>query len=140
VAAIDDDAFRRDLHNSFASIQRTLVHIIAAEWIWLRRWKGQSPTDMPDGWEDMDLATIQETWTDIDDERSRWLASLGNADLDRTIEYLDTRGEAHARHVWQMLRHVINHSSYHRGQVTTMLRQLGATAATTDLIYYFAGQ
>jgi uncharacterized damage-inducible protein DinB len=42
-----------------------------------------------------------------------------------------------AQPLWQCLQHVANHSTYHRGQITTMLRQLGAKPAGTDLIGFY---
>ncbi|MGH7465840.1 MAG: DinB family protein, partial [Longimicrobiales bacterium] len=53
------------------------------------------------------------------------------------IEYRSMAGAAYHSALWQMLRHVVNHSTYHRGQVTTMLRQLGRAAPSTDLIHYY---
>jgi uncharacterized damage-inducible protein DinB len=137
VAALEDEAFRRDTRSSFPSVQTTLVHILAAEWIWLRRWTGESPGDMPAGWDAFGLDDLRRAWEDVEAERTEWLEALTDADLDRVVEYRNIAGEPHSRLVWQMLRHVVNHSSYHRGQVTTMLRQLDAAAPTTDLIYWF---
>jgi uncharacterized damage-inducible protein DinB len=137
-ATLSDDDLDRDTRSSFPSVRRTLVHILASEWIWLRRWKGESPTDTPAGWQALDLMGIRSAWDSIEVERDQWLSTLSESDLDRVIEYRNTRGEPHERTVWLMLRHVVNHSSYHRGQVTTMLRQLGASAASTDLVYFGA--
>lgn len=137
VAALPEEPFRRDLGSSFPSVQRTLVHILAAEWIWLRRWKGTSPADMPADWQTLDLNGIRAEWSRVDEERNGWLRSLSTADLDRTIAYSNIEGEPFERPLWQMLRHVVNHSTYHRGQITTLLRQLGTPATTTDFIYFF---
>jgi len=136
-AALSVADLDRDMGNSFPTVRSTLVHILSAEWIWLRRWKGESPRDMPAGWDALDLQGIRSAWNAVDAERAEWLAGLTDADLDRVVAYHNTRGEPHARTIWQLLRHVINHSSYHRGQVTTMLRQLGAGAVSTDLVYFF---
>lgn len=135
-ALLSEEALGRDLKSSFPSVRRTLIHILASEWIWLRRWKGESPADMPAEWEALDLNGITEAWRAVDAERTHWIGQLTEGDLDRVIEYRNTRGEKCARPIWQMLRHVVNHSSYHRGQVTTMLRQLGATAVSTDFVWF----
>jgi len=136
-AALSAADFDRDMGSSFPSVRSTLVHILSAEWIWLRRWKGESPSDTPAGWDTLDLQAIRTAWETVDTERAEWLAGLTHDDLDRVIAYRNTRGEPHTRTIWQMMRHVINHSSYHRGQVTTLLRQLGARAVSTDLVYFF---
>jgi uncharacterized damage-inducible protein DinB len=92
---------------------------------------------MPAGWDSFGLDDLRVTWADVEAEQTAWIEALTEADLDRVLEYRNVAGEPHSRLVWQMLRHVVNHSSYHRGQVTTMLRQLGAAAPTTDQIYWF---
>jgi uncharacterized damage-inducible protein DinB len=63
---------------------------------------------------------------------------LGEAGVARPIEYRTTDGKSQAQPFWQMLQHVVNHGSYHRGQVTTMLRQLGAAPPKAmDLIAFY---
>src|ERR1700689_3822285 len=64
-------------------------------------------------------------------------ASLNADDLHRIVQYKTVAGTAQAQPLWQMLQHVANHSTYHRGQVTTLLRQLGAKATSTDLIAFY---
>jgi len=67
-----------------------------------------------------------------------FLDGLGEDGVSRVFEYKLLNGQAGASPVWQMLQHVVNHASYHRGQVTTMLRQLGATPAKPmDMIAYY---
>lgn len=137
VAPLSSEELDRDVGSSYPSIRGTLVHMLAAEWIWLRRWKGESPVAMPAGWDGLDLDGIRSAWADVETERAAWLETLAPDDLDRTISYRNIRGDAFMKPVWQMLRHVVNHSSYHRGQITTMVRQLGAGAVGTDMILFF---
>ena len=67
-----------------------------------------------------------------------FVASLTSEDLLRTLSYKTMSGESHTQPHWQMLQHVANHSTYHRGQITTMLRQLeGAKPVSTDLIAFY---
>jgi uncharacterized damage-inducible protein DinB len=66
------------------------------------------------------------------------LATLGPVGVERRIEYKDFRGAARSDVFWHMLQHVVNHGSYHRGQVTTMLRQLGVMPPQfMDLIVFY---
>ena len=63
---------------------------------------------------------------------------MGDAGVTRVFEYKLLNGQPGKSSFWQMLQHVVNHGSYHRGQVTTMLRQLGAAPAkSTDLITFY---
>jgi uncharacterized damage-inducible protein DinB len=67
-----------------------------------------------------------------------FLESLGEAGIHKVFEYTLINGQPGATVFWQMLQHVVNHASYHRGQVTTLLRQLGATPPKSmDLIAFY---
>lgn len=135
-AALDADAFTRELVSSFSSVRDTLVHGLSAEWIWLRRWKGTSPTEMPEGWEEMDLERLTAAWAAVEAEQGHFVGGLVEGDLDRVVEYRNWAGELSAQPLWQLLRHVVNHASYHRGQVATLLRQVGAEPPATDMVLY----
>jgi uncharacterized damage-inducible protein DinB len=132
--------FVRHLKSSHSSIRDTLVHVVWAEWLWLQRWKGMSPTvvfapaDFPDG------RSLHERHVAVDAERSAFLAGVTEGDLLRVVEYRNLKGETWRYPLWQQLHHVLNHSAHHRGQVGTMLRQVGAACPETDLlVYYDAG-
>lgn len=136
-SALDDDALARDLGSSFPSVLATFVHILSADWVWLRRWHGESPEAFP-GEEDLpSLAAVRARWDEVEAERSAFLAGLDDAALDRPHDYRNTAGRPYTSRMDEMLRHVVNHSTYHRGQVVTMLRQLGATPPATDLIAFY---
>jgi uncharacterized damage-inducible protein DinB len=137
VAELSDQQFTRDLGSSFASVRDTLVHIMAADWIWLSRWQGVSPTQEPPGWANSGLAELRSEWQELEQQRTAFLDSLDEARLNDVMVYRNKAGTRFETPVWQMLRHVVNHSTYHRGQVTTMLRQLGVRARSTDLILYY---
>jgi len=135
-AALDPAAFARDMGSSFPSVRDTLVHILAAEWVWLSRWQGTSPIGLPT-WDLSTCDEVRERWAEVEREQQAFIARLTDADIRRSMAYRDTRGRAWENELGQMLRHVVNHSSYHRGQVITMLRQLGAETVATDLIRYY---
>lgn len=127
----------RDLRSSYPSIRDTLVHMVGADWVWLSRWHDISPTSFPDAPHLTTHAIIHERWRDVDTQRDRFLKSLDEEAIDRVIAYTNFAGAHFAFPLWQMLRHVVNHCSYHRGQVTTMLRQLGHTPQATDMILMY---
>ena len=58
-------------------------------------------------------------------------------DIDRVVEYKTMKFGVYSNPLWQSLQHVVNHGTYHRGQVATMLRQLGATPNSSDLIFFY---
>jgi uncharacterized damage-inducible protein DinB len=137
-AALSAEQYTRDLGGSFKSVRDTLVHLYSAEWAWYQRWQGTSPTaalrfdDYPD------LETLRGAWNAQEHKVRAHVDSLGENDITRVIDYRLLSGQAGASPFWQMLQHMVNHGSYHRGQVTTMLRQLGAKPpASVDMITYY---
>lgn len=119
-AALDAEAYVRDLaSSSFGSAHGTLVHILGADWIWLQRWKGDSPGALPADWDLSTLEAVRRTWDDVDHERDAFLAGLGDADLDRTFDYRNMKGEPFRNTLGEALRHVVNHATYHRGSSET---------------------
>jgi uncharacterized damage-inducible protein DinB len=129
--------FIRDLKNSHGSVRDTLTHIVWAEWIWLQRWNGVSPTLVFPPSEFPNPESLHERFRVVAGERSAFLKNLPTERLVQPLEYKNVKGEVWRYPLWQQLHHVVNHSTYHRGQVTTMLRQLGAAPAITDLLVYY---
>ena len=64
-------------------------------------------------------------------------AGVSQADLDRMMEYKTMKFGAYRNPLWQSMMHLINHGTYHRGQVTTLLRQHGAEPVLSDLMHYY---
>jgi uncharacterized damage-inducible protein DinB len=137
VAALTPEQYNRDLGSSFKSIRETLTHLYAAEWAWYSRWQGQSPTALLPGDRFPDLTALTAAWHENEKNVRAFLDEAAGG-VDRIIEYTLLSGQAGASPIWQMVQHVVNHASYHRGQVTTMLRQLGAEPAKSmDMIAYY---
>ena len=131
----------RGLGGSFASVLDTLVHMHFAEWIWYQRWQGTSPSAGPDASRITSVAALREAWDPLAAQIRAFVESLGPAGLTRVIDYKMMSGQPARSAYWQMVVHVVNHGAYHRGQVATMLRQLGAApAASTDMIAFFREQ
>ena len=137
VTALDPEQYVRPMGNSFSSIRDTLNHVYFAEWIWYSRWNGVSPTVFPAD-EIPDVSGLSVRWSDLERQVRAFLDAVGDQGLHRIIPYRLMSGKEGASPLWQMVAHVVNHATYHRGQVTTMLRQLGAAPAqSTDMIAYF---
>jgi len=121
---------------SFPSVVGTLGHIVGAEWVWLCRWIGENPAGMPAWVAEKDLPALRARLATVEAERAVFLDGLGDADLERVVSYRSLSGQPCADPLSDMIRHVVNHSTYHRGQLVAMLRQLGQTPPSTDLILY----
>ncbi|PYX97910.1 MAG: damage-inducible protein DinB [Acidobacteria bacterium] len=131
------DLLKRDLGNSFGSLHDTFTHIVGAEWIWLERWFGRWPPALLQPSEFSDRKALRSKLNQVRLDREKWISTLPEKTLGADMRYRNLRGEFYSYPLWQQLAHVVNHSTYHRGQVTTMLRQLGAAAVSTDLLLYY---
>jgi uncharacterized damage-inducible protein DinB len=131
------EQYTKDLGSSFKSIRDTVTHIYGAEWVWYERWHGRTVRALPSD-QFADLTALRDMWTEHEQKMRAFVDGLTDADVDRVIEYTLFSGAAGATPIGQMVQHVVNHASYHRGQVTTMLRQLGAQPAKMmDMIAYY---
>jgi len=132
------EQFTRDLGSSFKSIRDTVAHTYAAEWAWYMRWEGNSPTALLPADQFPDVASLRAAWSAHEAKLRALVQRLGEDGVTRVIEYKLLTGQAGASPFWQMLQHVVNHASYHRGQVTTMLRQIGAAPGKSmDMIAFY---
>jgi uncharacterized damage-inducible protein DinB len=137
-AALTAEQFTRDLGSSFKSVRDTLAHMYAAEWAWCSRWNGHSPAALLAADLFPDVGTLREKWRELETNVHAVLDRMGQQGVDEVIAYTMLKGDARSSVFWQMVQHVVNHASYHRGQVTTMLRQLGAAPPQgMDLITFY---
>lgn len=137
VAGLSPEEFTRPMGNSFSSVRDTLAHLYFAEWVWYWRWQGVSPGRAPSAEDFPDLATLKAAWRELETKLREFVGGLDDVRVNDEIEYRQLNGQVFRSPIWQMVQHVVNHGSYHRGQVTTLLRQLGGTPAKTDLIAFY---
>jgi uncharacterized damage-inducible protein DinB len=131
----NDEANRRFIEAALTSpaerVGAILSHVLNAHHIWIARVGGVSPTDDP-----RQLRPSEE-WAGMNAENyRRSLELLQSEDVERIVEYRDTKGNPHSNRVRDIFLHVVNHSSYHRGQLALLLGQEGKTAPATDYIFY----
>jgi uncharacterized damage-inducible protein DinB len=139
VGALTPEEFTRDLGGSFPSVRDVLLHIVASKWAWLTYWKESSPSDriltdlftrsatLFQSESVPTLATVQAKWAEVEREHVEFVNEVTDELLDRTLPVRNT--SVSLAHLTQ---HLANHSTYHRGQIAMMLRQLGAKAQGTD--------
>ena len=138
VARLTPEQYTRELVSSFRSVRDTLVHTYSADWIWYQRWHGQSPTAPVPFDRFPDVESLRDAWVNLEHEVRAHVASRDEVGLSAVVDYRLLNGTPGATPFWQMLQHVVNHGSYHRGQVTTLLRQLGAAPPEPlDLIAFY---
>ena len=134
---LDAEDFARDLGTSHKSVKGTLTHMLLGEWRWIQSWRGESEQDVlaqgQSEWEQRftDVAALEDQWTIVERDRQTFTDSLTDELLRNKLK--ERRGEFTLAH---MMLHLANHSSFHRGQVVALLRQLGQTPPSTDFIVF----
>jgi len=136
VKSLETSDFARDLQTSYRSVQGTLVHILWAEWLWLQRWQGESPKRVFASGEFPDAGAIEAAWANLERDRQAFMNSLTDERLKTRIAYENLRGQRYEYSLAHMMQHLVNHSTYHRGQIVTLLRQLGQTPPATDFLVF----
>jgi len=136
VATLPADDFKRELGSSHGGIRGTLTHMLGAEWIWLERWKGVSPPRGLDEGEFPDILALRGRWKAVEAHRDSWFKHLAETAVRQKVRYRSLAGKSYEAPLWQLIQHLANHSSYHRGQVVGMLRMLGAKTVATDLVLW----
>ncbi len=134
IAALDSGQFTRSLGGSYPSVQATLTHILWAEWVWLERWQGRSPQELFMPEEFPSVSALKVRWSQIQASQKAFGESLTAEQLQQVLRYRNRKGEVWEYALWRMLYHLCNHSTYHRGQVTNMIRMLGAPPVATDFL------
>ncbi len=135
ITLITDEEFNRDLKSSFSSVRETLLHVVSVEWIWLKRWQGESPKSAPHSWDTSSVESIKKIWEENNHSLQDYIQNL--ADFEKYIAYSNVKGDSFKEPFWALATHLVNHSTYHRGQLVGMMRQLGRTGISTDYILYY---
>jgi len=129
---LPEGALTRADGSSFGSIAGTLEHLYGADWIWLERFHGVSPTSFPAKDTLHTVADVRAAYAALYERREAWLAALPAEQLTKPLAYRNLKGEAFSLPLGEVLYHVANHATYHRGQVMQAVRQAGGTVTSTD--------
>jgi uncharacterized damage-inducible protein DinB len=131
---ISEEQWTKQIVSSFPSIRETVLHVAGAEDIWLRRLKKE---DSSIGLASVFKGTKDELislWKQSSEGLKKFITGFDESRLNEKLDYKRLNGMAYSTPYYQVMGHVINHATYHRGQLVTMLRQAGFTDVTsTDL-------
>jgi uncharacterized damage-inducible protein DinB len=141
--ALSAAEFTRDLGGSFKSVRDTLSHIVSSEWAWLTYWREPSPSAafLSDLWPRADalfhssvfpdLAAVQFRWVEVEKEQVEFVKHVTAESLAKMLPVGEQRIS-----LGHLMQHLANHSTYHRGQVSLMMRQLDAKPLATDFAMF----
>lgn len=136
LSVLSTEELTKNLSTSHNSILETFVHIMFAESIWRMRCQGESKIEQLNLLDFNSFELLKKKLSAHEHQQQYFIDMLGDPDIGRIVTYLNLKGENWEYPLYQIIQHLVNHSTYHRGQIITMLRQLGHEAVTTDFLVY----
>jgi|SRR5690349_14938903 uncharacterized damage-inducible protein DinB len=133
---LSGEELNRDFQTADRSVLGTLVHIFAADRLWLARLAGTPhPGFVSDA--DRSLAVLQDDWPVLHEKWREWVRGLSEEQTLAVLSYRDLKGTPWAHPIWKLVLHVVNHATHHRGQVSGFMRSMGHAPPPIDLIHYY---
>jgi uncharacterized damage-inducible protein DinB len=134
-ALTEEQLFRKQGH-SWDSVHTVLVHMMSSERMWPQRWRGEkgaflNPQDFPA------VASIREYWLEVEKNMRAFIAGQTEQSLSRAVTYTNPKQETFALPLWQMMAHVPNHNTHHRGELAGMFALMNVPHPEEEVIQYF---
>jgi uncharacterized damage-inducible protein DinB len=139
VAGLSQEQLTRDFQTADHSILGTLAHVYAADRVWLARvTNAPAAPFITDA--DRNLSVLLHDWPALLERWRQWASSLTDENTVANISYKDLKGNPYTQPLWQIVLHVVNHGTHHRGQVSGFLRALGHQPPPLDLMAFHRAQ
>lgn len=139
-ARLDDQALRAPCLEGLGSVHAVLTHITGAYALWRRRLQGESPATMLDPSDLPTLAALRARWEHESAALRQLVEGLDAALLAEPLAYRTTHGAEYSTPRWQILAHLVNHSTQHRSEAAAMLTAFGHSPGDLDMITFFRAQ
>ena len=125
--------------HSWGDVHATLVHMMSSEWVWMQRWHGKSPKGHLDqGRVTRRWQSLKKRWAEVEAEmRGVHRGADGRRACRSVITYSNFSGETFRVPLWQMLAHIVNHETHHRGELAAMYALMGVAHPEEEMIQYF---
>ncbi len=135
---INEVQYKQSIESSFGSIVGLVLHIASAEKIWLERLhENPAPVWLASEFKG-DKETLITIWKQASDNLKKYIENFDETNLQNKIKFKRLNGEENELAFYQIFSHVLNHSTFHRGQFVTLLRQVGfSNISGTDLLDFY---
>ncbi len=139
--AVADGLTDEQLHmpqgHSWGSVHSVFVHMLSSETVWLRRWHGEAPDAHLDPKTFPTLRLLRDRWAAVEDQMRAFVDSQSAESLVAPITYSNFSGSTFRVPLWQMLMHVPNHETHHRGELAAMFALMDVAHPEEEVIQYF---
>jgi len=134
---LPEEYILRDVIDGFPSIHQAIYQLLRSDRIWLDRWKGHWPTEIPGNWNTLTLKGMEVVWNDLQTDTLSWLRLVLPRAIDHEITISDRSGTTTTLKFSQTVNLVLNHASHYRGQLTNVVSALGLDPVKTQLLDYY---
>jgi uncharacterized damage-inducible protein DinB len=136
IESLPEELFVKQVGGSFGSIKATINHLLESDWLWLKRFEGIPIAEIP-SWQVDSAMEIYREWKVIQDDTLKIIRMLVGEE-DKKIRFITRKGIWYDMPVEDLIIHITNHGTYHRGQLTHMLRVVGQQPVGTDYFIFCA--
>ena len=135
VGSQDESIYHKEAKNSFPTISKTFSHVLSVDYLWFKRLQG---IEKPD-WKEFDVSTVdltKQAFSVLHQEMEVYFSSFSEEDWQTKIHFTNLKGDQFSINREEMFFTFVNHSSYHRGQITSFLRQFDLNGIPIDYLYF----
>jgi uncharacterized damage-inducible protein DinB len=133
-AQLSEEELNRDFGTADRSVLGSLAHVTRADQSWLARVTGNPNPQFP---AETSFAALQCEWPALHEGWKNWALGLTDQTAVAEIVYQDWTGRTWKQPAWQLVLHMVNHGTHHRGQVSGFLRAMGQAPPPLDLVFYY---
>jgi uncharacterized damage-inducible protein DinB len=134
-ATVSDEGLKREQNISAGSIHKLLLHSMGAQWLWLGRWQGDSTRKFPTVDELPTLDAVRKRYAEVQQAVKAFLDAQTDESVQKRVDYI-RNGQPHNNVLLHIMTHLVDHSTYHRGQLNSMIKLAGGKPADLGYIVY----
>ena len=135
-AQVSEEQFLAPASYPHGGLRSTLTHALFAEWIWRKRWQGESPSTRIKPEDFPTFESLRARWMTEEKELQAFVDSLTDEKLNETFHFKNTHGDEMENILWQAMMHMFNHGTQHRSEAAAMLTDFNHSPGDLDLIMF----
>ena len=136
IELLPEELLSRKFNSVFSSIGETFGHIYMVDHIWFQRIKGKSPSKINSKTFD-DIVEMKKWFGKQQDEIQSFIKQV---DVEKIVKYQNSKGVQFNNPIYEIIQHMVNHGTYHRGNIASLIRQSGFKGVSTDFIFFLRKQ